>query len=434
MHHRLPLALFASLLLAGCGANASPTGTPTDAPEPTGPIELSFAMFGGGGPHLDWMVTETRAYDEAVDGVTVDYTQDTFYARPVVPYRKLQERYFEEHPDLVAGFVGGSLRPDAESGRFLDLTDLWAELGLEGAVPAAITDLASVEGHRYWVPTLAQWNPVFYNTEAFAAAGVTPPDSWDALLDACADLRAAGIDRPISQSGEPSWTPPAARWFSTIDLALNGPDFHERVASGEVAWTDRRVRDVFAEWNRLIDGGCFGDPILQAYPDAIAMLADGRAPMENLGEWIYESALLRDDDPVDFFTLPAMDASLPRTEIALVYGLAIPADAAHPDEAKDLLRQLVSPEALTRAYGIVPRVIPDSRVDPGYLPRHRKGLQLFEQADRLVELWEFSAPREQGDIGLDLFTSFLADPTGLEGFLADAEAARVAMYGSPGNG
>ncbi len=428
-------ATMALLLAAGCTASA--TQQPASQGEPTGAggqdqVELSFAIFGGGGPHLDWMVAETRAYDDAVDSVTVDYTQDTFYAKPVDPYNKLQERYFGDHPDLVSGFVGGSLRPDAAAGRFLDLTDLWTELGLDDAVPRSIADLASVDGHRYWVPTLAQWNPIFYNTEAFATAGVEVPSTWDELLDTCAGLRAAGVERPISQSGQPSWTPPAARWFSTIDLALNGPDFHEQVAAGAIAWTDQRVRAVFDEWNRLIAGGCFGDPILQAYPDAIAMLADGRAPMENLGEWIYESALLDDEDPVDFFSLPPKDASLPHTEIALVYGLAIPADAPHPEQAKDLLRALVSPEALTRAYRTVPRVIPDRRIDPGYLSRHVKGVELFEEADRLVELWEFSAPREQGDIGLDLFTAFLADPGGLEQYLSDAESARAAAYGPPG--
>jgi len=79
-------------------------------------------------------------------------------------------------------------------------------------------------------------------------------------------------------------------------------------------------------------------------------------------------------------------------------------------------------------------VIPDSRVDPGYLPRHQRGLELFQQADRLVELWEFSAPREQGDIGLDLFTSFLADRSGLEGYLEEAERARIAAYGPADGG
>lgn len=427
----LLLSIVALVLASGCGVSATPSPSPTTSPQPPGPVGLSFAMFGGGGPHLDWMVAETEAYDAATEGVTVSYTQDTFYSRPVVPYDKLQERYFDAYPDLVAGFIGGSLRPDAEAGRFMDLTDLWTELGLDDAVPASIADLASVDGHRYWVPTLAQWNPVFYNTEAFATAGVEPPANWDDLLSACAALRAASVTRPIAQSGTVGWTPPAARWFSTINLALNGPDFHERLARGEIAWTDSRVRDVFAEWNGLIDGGCFGDPILQAYPDAIAQLADGRAPMDNLGEWIYESPLLRDDDPIDFFTLPPITAGLPQTDIALVYGLAIPADAAHPDEARDLLQYLVSPDALTRAYQTVPRVIPDSRIDPGYLPRHIKGLDLFRRADRLVELWEFSAPTPQGDIGLDLFTSFLADPSGLEGYLQAAEDARAAAYGAP---
>ena len=426
-----PLHLFLCLALVACAAPGTSAEQPSPTPAASEPTGLRFAIFGGGGAHLDWMVAETRAYDEAHDAVTVEVTQDTFYG-PEIPYPKLQERYFEEDPDLVSGFIGGSLRPDAEAGRFLDLTDLWEELGLEDAVPASVAELASVDGRRYWIPTLAQWNPVFYNTDAFATAGLEVPTSWDGLLAACATLRGAGVEQPIAQSGGEDWRPPAARWFSAINLAVNGPELHEQLALGRVAWTDERVRSVFTYWRQLVDAGCYHEPVPQAYSDAIGRLSDGRAAMLNLGEWIYESALLADDDPVDFFRPPPIDPDLPRSDIVLVYGLAIPADADHPEEARELLRQLVSREALQRGYQTVPRVVLDRRVQPGYLPRHEKGLELFEGADHLVELWEFAATSPQADIGLELFTGYLADPDALEALLAAAEDARSEAYGAPG--
>jgi multiple sugar transport system substrate-binding protein len=429
---RASATILVLIVTAGCGTSAtmSPLADDGDTPlgsgVPTG--QLQFAIFGGGGAHLDAILAELETFGAAHPEVTVEVTQDSFYSRPV-PYAKLQERYFDESPDLVSGFIGGSLTADAEAGRFLDLTDLWAELGLEEAIPASVAELASADGRRYWVPTIAQWNPVFYNTEAFAAANVRPPRTWDQLLAACGALRASGVERPIGQAGMGSWTPPAARWFTTIDLLLNGPDFHRRLARGEVAWTDERVRAVFNRWQQLFDERCYGDPALQAFNEPIAQLSDGRAAMNNLGEWIFESALLSDDDPIDFFSLEPISDGLPHSEIVLVYGLAIPAEAADPEGAKQLLRWLVSSAALERTYASVPRVILDRRVDPGYLPRHRDGLRLFEEADRLVELWEFSAPSPQAEIGLDLFTSYLGDPTGLDAYLQAAETARAEAFG-----
>ncbi len=320
---------------------------------------------------------------------------------------------------------------DAAAGKFADVTDLWQSLGLDDAVPQAIADLATVNGHRYWIPTLAQWNPVFYRTDVFAGASIDPPVTWDELLTDCRTLRAAGIDRPIAQAGGQNWSPPAARWFSTIDLAINGADFHESLAAGKVAWTDPRVKAVFAKWSDLFDAGCYGDPALQGYGDPLLQLKAGTTAMDNLGEWIFENEALTNDLPIDFFRPPVLDPDVPGTDIVLAYGLAIPADSPHPEQAKALIRAMVSADSLRTAYQSVPRVILDTRVDPGYLPRHAKGLQLLERASRVVQLWEFTATDPQATIGLTLFTAFLTDPATLSEDLATAELARMAAYGPP---
>ncbi len=421
------------LILSACSTGPAGSAAPTQAASAAS-VPVTFAVFGGGGAHLTWMVRTARAW--AADHPEIDLTTTTgnFYSSPV-PYQALQDAYFASPaPDLVSGFIGGSMTADAAAGRFADLTDLWQSLGLDDAVPPAVADLATVNGRRYWIPTLAQWNPVFYRTDVFARASIDPPATWDDLLADCRTLRAAGIDRPIAQAGGQNWSPPAARWFSTIDLAINGADFHEALAAGSVAWTDPRVKDVFAKWSELFDAGCYGDPALQGYGDPLLELKEGTTAMDNLGEWIFENAALTDNLPIDFFRPPTIDPAVPRTDIVLAYGLAIPADAPHPEQAKDLIRALVSADSLRTAYRSVPRVILDTRVDPGYLPRHAKGLQLLENAGRVVELWEFTATEPQATIGLDLFTAFLQDPGTLADDLATAEKARAAAYGAAGTG
>ncbi len=425
----MAIVALVGLVLNACSSRPAGSAGPTGAPSASS-VRFTFAAFGGGGAQLTWMVRTARAWAADHPEINLTTTTGNFYAKPV-PYQALQEAYFASPaPDVVAGFIGGSMTADAASGRFADLTDLWQSLGLDDAIPRAIADLAMVNGHRYWIPTLAQWNPVFYRTDVFASATIEPPATWDELLADCRALRSAGIDRPIAQAGGQSWSPPAARWFSTVDLAMNGADFHEALAAGRVAWTDPRVKAVFAKWKDLFDAGCYGDPALQAYGDPILELKSGSTAMDNLGEWIFENAALTNDLPIDFFRPPVIDPAVPRTDIVLAYGLAIPADSAHPEQAAALIRALVSADSLRTAYQTVPRVILDTRVDPGYLPRHARGLQLLEDADRVVELWEFTATEPQATIGLSLFTAFLQNPTTLGDDLAVAEQARMAAYGS----
>ncbi len=423
-------ALALALVLSACGGNSSGTVSPA-ASGSVAPTSMRFAIFGGGGAQLSWMVRGAKAFEAGHPGLDLATPIGDFYSKPI-PYDDLQAAYFgADSPDLVSGYVGGNLRADAAAGNFTDLTDLWNELGLDDAVPPAVADLASVDGHRYWVPTLAQWNPVFYRTDLFTQASIDPPGTWDELLADCRALRAAGIERPLAQAGGDRWTPPSARWFSSIDLALNGADFHQALAEGRIAWSDERVRAVFATWTDLFDAGCYGDPALQSYSDPILELQHGTTAMDNLGEWIYENPVLTNDAPIDFFRPPAISPEVSPTDIVLVYGLAIPAGAAHPDLARDLIRSLVSADSLRTAYRTVPRLILDARVDPGYLPRHTKGLKLLEDARQVTELWEFTATQPQAGIGLTLFTAFLADPSTLDADLATAEQARAAAYGAP---
>ena len=45
----------------------------------------------------------------------------------------------------------------------------------------------------------------FYNKDAFAALGLSAPETWEDLLDVCAKFEEAGYENPITVSSEASW-------------------------------------------------------------------------------------------------------------------------------------------------------------------------------------------------------------------------------------
>ena len=125
-----------------------------------------------------------------------------------------------------------------------------------------------------------------------------------------------GVAAQVGEQFRPGWPRPTVEEL----LALSQLWEHRDRRARELDYGNSRRLELAR--GEMRDAGCYEPPVPQAYSDAIARLADGRAAMLNLGEWIYESALLSDEAPLDFFSPPRIGANLPRSEIVLVYGLA----------------------------------------------------------------------------------------------------------------
>jgi alpha-glucoside transport system substrate-binding protein len=99
-------------------------------------------------------------------------------------------------PGLMNDFVGqGVLMP-------LD----FASDTIEANYSSSWIDLGSVEGTLYGLFFKgANKSTVWYNVPAFNDAGVTPPTTWDELLQAAGTLNASGV-RAYSIGGADGWT------------------------------------------------------------------------------------------------------------------------------------------------------------------------------------------------------------------------------------
>ncbi len=388
---------------------------------------LRLLVMGAGNDHAAEVGAAADTWaDER--GVEVTTSNLSLYGAPVLGREIAGRIAGDPPPDAVEGFVGGMLVACAGQGRLTDLTELWADEGLHGVIPASVADLATVDGRRWFVPTTVQWNALWYRPDVFDDLGLEPAATWDDLLAACASLADAGMT-PFSL-GIATWQPPVARWFSHLDLALNGPDFHERLLAGLESWDDARVAAVFDHWEELLDRGCFGDEVRTVtYQEAIDAVVDGDAGLIDLGSWIHESL-----DPADSVTLrpagfPVLDESLPRTEIATVQGAFVPAGGTRPDQAMDLVATLAGPDRLVASQQALGRTVVREDVEPGDWPWAATERRAIADADRVVQLLEFTAEDRYAGAILGALATFVADPATRSSALERLESTRRDVFG-----
>ncbi len=263
-----------------------------------------------------------------------------------------------------------------------------------------------------------------------------PPNSWESLLRACRTLSDAGII-PITNSAA-AWTPPNARWFSILDLRLNGFDFHQRLLAGEISFEDPRVRNVFNHWLEMLDAGCFApadEP--GSWFEAVNQISDGRAAMFNIGEWLYEFITPEVKQKLDFFRFPSLNAEVDDGEIALVYGAYIPAGAVYPEAGRAFIHYLLSEQGLQMNIDEVGRLIPIHRIPADAFPTYQqKGLSFIQDSPHLAELFELNAFKGQmATQGLSELATFwkARDKAGIDAALDGLKSARQASLADGSN-
>ena len=388
----------------------------------------------GGRQHALWDHTMVERYQEQNPGIQIDYSSTAIYSNSV-PLRLLERELTAEPPaDVFMGTIGGAfLHRHIEEGNIADISDLWEAEGWFEQYPQSVIDMASYEGKQYFLPMGFQWNPVFYNAAVFGAHDISIPETWDDLLAICTVLNEKGI-RPFTVSVS-DWTPPTARWFSMLDLRINGPEFHEALMAGEISWQDGAVRIVFEHWQAAADAGCFGEDVASlTYSGAVNELVEGEAAMYLLGEWLYESFQEGDSKNIEFFRFPPITPEYANAAIVHYYGAWIHARAEHPEEARELLKYLGSAEVQETIVTEMGRAVMTNSVPDDVLPPHQQlGREYVTESTSLYPLFEVS-PFSNGMAvtALSRFRGFYAnldDPTYIDIILDSLEGERLEQLG-----
>ncbi len=391
------LALLLAILLGGCGAPAAqnaaqPTGVtaPTAAPEQTPPAPAAatdaaapspvpsptpaVSTVGSGATRITWWHINTQpnerdnwqqladAYVRQNPLVSIEITvleNEAFKTKLATAMQS------GSPPDIFQSWGGGVLKQYGDAGLVRDLSPALAEGGWGDSFQPAPLSLYRFDGKAYGVPWRAGMVGFWYNKALFQQAGIAqPPETWEQLLEAVGKLKAAGIT-PIALGEREKW--PGHFYWVYLATRMGGRSAFERAYSRQGSFADAPFVQAGEKLKQLIDLQPFQTGFLGAgYGDHAALVANGEAAMELMGQWGpgYARTLAQDasayDASLGFFPFPAVAGQQGDSSDVLGGGDGFAIGKNAPPEAVDFVRYLTSLEhqtAMAKASIAVPPVV-----------------------------------------------------------------------------
>ncbi|MEM9224622.1 MAG: ABC transporter substrate-binding protein, partial [Pseudomonadota bacterium] len=319
-------------------------------------------------------------------------------------------------PDVAAWYAGNRMAPFVSAGLFDDVSDVWEENGFYDSL-ASTKESMTIDGKQYGVPyTYYQWG-IYYRPDVFEKVGVEPPKTFDELLAVCRTLQENDI-APLTIGTQFLW--PAAGVFDYLNLRTNGYEFHMDLTSGNVKYSDDRVREVFANWKKMLDAGCFiDDHATMSWQDALTPFVKGEAAMYVMGN--FSVSAMRDgglsDDQIGFFPFPVINPDVPRAEDAPTDTFHLPTNAKNKEDAKKFLAFIARPDVQTEWNEAIVQLPINKNASVGDDKFLQAGFELLSGASGIAQFYDRDAPAQMAKAGMEGFQEFMIKPDRLEDIL-----------------
>jgi multiple sugar transport system substrate-binding protein len=330
-------------------------------------------------------------------------------------------------PDVLSWHNGERMAYFAKRGLLEDLSADWQKDGWNQTY-AAVKPPSTYAGKQYAAPLGYDSYGFFYRKDLFEKAGITgEPKTWDEFLADCKKLKAAGI-APIAVPAKDSWT--LAAWFDYLDLRINGYAFHEQLMAGDIAYTDPRVRKVYATWKTLIDDKYFVDNALSYDVDSVSpLLVNGQAAMMLMGTFFSAGLPAAARDKMGYFRFPVIDSAVPMAEDGPVNILMIPAKATNKKDAHRLLAFMAQPQIngeLAKGWGQLPS---NNQAPEPQDPISKIGFQILSSTPGgVAQFYDRDMTKEMADEGMKGMQQFYSDPGQIDQILNHLEQFRQRIY------
>ena len=334
-------------------------------------------------------------------------------------------------PDVATWYAANRMTPYVKAGLFEDVSDLWAEPEIAENL-ASTKGALTIDGKQWGVPyTYYQWG-IYYRKDIYEELGISEPANFDEMVSNCEKVIASG--RKCYTIGT-KWLWTASGWFDYLNMRTHGYDFHMQMARGEIAWTDDRVRETFANWSRLINLGAFVDDHQNKdWQQSLPFLVSGEATAILKGN--FAVAPLRDagltDDQLDFHQFPSITPGVALAEDAPTDTFHIPANAENKDNARAFLRFVVSAAEQTEInngtnLGQLPVNAMSSVDDDKFL---NEGFEMLSSNSPggVAQFFDRDFPAEMAKAAMEGMQEFMVFPDNLEDILERLEEVRQDVY------
>ncbi len=218
------------------------------------------------------------------------------------------------------------------------LDDVYAQMGYDTAFPQGVLDIVSYQGHPYSVPVnIHRANVLWYNTQVFADAGLTPPNTFDEFFRVAEALRARGIT-PLALGDVGSWAD--ANLFETVLIGTLGADGYKGLWTGQTSWSDPQVTQALETTKQML---AYANPDHAAlsWDQANDLVISGQAGMTIMGDWVDADNLAKNFPSSGWVMAPGNQGVFD----ALSDTFGLPKGARHREAALNWLRLIGTPEA-----------------------------------------------------------------------------------------
>ncbi|MEL7301871.1 MAG: extracellular solute-binding protein [Pseudomonadota bacterium] len=330
-------------------------------------------------------------------------------------------------PDVTSWYPGNRMAPFTDTGLFQSVDDVWDENGLRETF-AAIEPTMTRDGVTYGVPySYYQWG-IYYRKDVFDGLGLEEFESWDDMLAGCAAMKEVGVT-PFTIGTQFLWT--AAGVFDYINLRTNGYDVHNALTDGEIAYTDPRIVQTFANWEQLINEcGFVENHASMSWQDALAPFVNGDAGMYVMGN--FAVAAMKDagltDDQIDYMPFPSINPEVARAEEAPADAFFIPTNATNVEDAKKFLAFVARADVQSEWNETIGQLPPNSEATVSDDKFIQEGFQTVSTAAGLAQFYDRDAPAAMASEGMKGFQEFMLDPSKKMEILERLDTVQAEVY------
>ena len=148
-------------------------------------------------------------------------------------------------------------------------------------VPAELIDMLKYNGELYCVPlNIHRGNVIWYNTQVFSDAGITPPTTFAEFFTAAEAISNTG-KIPLALADGSPWTD--THLMETVLLGTLGVEKYRGLWDGTTPFTGAEVEEALATFYHMLDYVNEDHASLYNWQDALKLVGDGDAAMTIMG-------------------------------------------------------------------------------------------------------------------------------------------------------
>ncbi|MCC6943024.1 MAG: carbohydrate ABC transporter substrate-binding protein [Thermomicrobiales bacterium] len=261
-------------------------------------------------------------------------------------------------PDSWQTHIGRELFDGYVNAGFTEaINDLYESEGWLEAFPPALVEGVTVDGNQYAVGVgVHRGNGYWYNREVLANAGVEVGEtlSFDEFVAAADAVAATGVPAVALGSADGFV---AAQYFENELISAVGPENYPKYFSGELAWDDDGAKAAASNFAKALEY-VNQDHSALPWSDAVAMVIEGRAAFNSMGDWAYGEVVAKGaQDVVGWVSHPGTAGSF----VLVVDCFTLPVGAPNAENAANWLK-VIGSKAAQEAFNPLKGSIP-ARLD-----------------------------------------------------------------------